>query len=61
MKTRVRSGLLPSVYLEQGGRLRCQAVRGAWQVYDGLPTSSGIVGRVPADGTTSVRLPSFLT
>ena len=30
-------GLLPSVYLEQGGRLRCQAVRGYWQIYDGMP------------------------
>ena len=28
---------MPSVYLEQGGRLRCQAVRGYWQIYDGMP------------------------
>jgi diguanylate cyclase (GGDEF)-like protein len=40
-----RSGLLPSVYVEQGGRLRCQAVRGYWQIYDGMPSSAGIIGR----------------
>jgi diguanylate cyclase (GGDEF)-like protein len=40
-----RSGLMPSVYLEQGGRLRCQAVRGYWQIYDGMPASAGIIGR----------------
>ncbi len=40
-----RTGLMPSVYLEQGGRLRCQAVRGYWQVYDGMPSSAGIIGR----------------
>ena len=33
---------MPSVYLEQGGRLRCQAVRGYWQVYDGMPPSAGV-------------------
>ena len=32
-----RRGLMPSVYLEDGGRLRCQAVRGYWQVFDGMP------------------------
>ena len=26
-----------SIYLAQDGRLRCQAVRGVWQVFDGLP------------------------
>jgi diguanylate cyclase (GGDEF)-like protein len=41
-----RSGLLPSVYLEQGGRLRCQSSRGYWQVYDGMPSSKGVIGRV---------------
>jgi hypothetical protein len=40
-----RSGLMPSVYLEQGGRLRCQAVRGYWQIYDGMPPSAGVIGR----------------
>ena len=38
-------GLLPSVYLEHGGRLRCQAVRGYWQTRDGIPPTSGIIGR----------------
>ena len=40
-----RTGLMPSVYLEQGGRLRCQAVRGYWQIYDGMPPSAGVIGR----------------
>jgi diguanylate cyclase (GGDEF)-like protein len=40
-----RSGLMPSVYVEQGGRLRCQAVRGYWQIYDGMPPSAGVIGR----------------
>jgi diguanylate cyclase (GGDEF)-like protein len=39
------AGLLPSVYLEHGGRLRCQAVRGYWQTRDGIPPTSGIIGR----------------
>ena len=38
-------GLLPSVYVEHGGRLRCQAIRGYWQTRDGIPPSSGIIGR----------------
>jgi diguanylate cyclase (GGDEF)-like protein len=38
-------GVLPSVYLEHGGRLRCQAVRGYWQTRDGIPPTSGIIGR----------------
>jgi diguanylate cyclase (GGDEF)-like protein len=37
--------LLPSVYLERGGRLRCQAVRGYWQVFDGMPPGAGVIGR----------------
>ena len=41
-----RRGLLAIVYLAQEGRLRCQAVRGAWQVFDGLTPRTGIVGRV---------------
>jgi diguanylate cyclase (GGDEF)-like protein len=40
-----RRGLLPSVYLEQGGRLRCRALRGYWQLYDGMPPSAGLIGR----------------
>ncbi len=49
-----RRGLLPSVYLAQSGRLRCQAVRGVWQVYDGVPPTTGIVGRVYRSGETAV-------
>jgi diguanylate cyclase (GGDEF)-like protein len=45
-----RTGLMPSVYLEQGGRLRCQAVRGYWQVYDGMPPSAGVIGRTFRSG-----------
>ena len=38
-------GLMPSVYLERGGRLRCQAVSGYWQIRDGLPATAGVIGR----------------
>src|SRR4051812_38042630 len=48
-----RRGLLPSVYLEQGGRLRCQAVRGYWQIYDGMPPSAGVIGRTFRTGETT--------
>ena len=44
---------MPSVYLEQGGRLRCQAVRGYWQIYDGMPPSAGIIGRTFRDGVAT--------
>jgi EAL domain-containing protein (putative c-di-GMP-specific phosphodiesterase class I)/GGDEF domain-containing protein/putative methionine-R-sulfoxide reductase with GAF domain len=49
-----RRGLLPSIYLAQAGRLRCQAVRGVWQVFDGLPFSAGVVGRVFRSGVAVV-------
>lgn len=39
-----QGGLMPSVYLEVGGRLRCQAQRGLWQVLDGMVPSAGITG-----------------
>lgn len=39
-----QGGLMPSVYLEMGGRLRCQAQRGLWQVLDGMVPSAGITG-----------------
>ncbi len=38
--------LMPSVYLERGGVLRCIAQRGLWQVLDGMPVGVGITGRV---------------
>jgi diguanylate cyclase (GGDEF)-like protein len=43
-------GWLPSLYLERGGRLRCQAVRGYWQIRDGFPPGAGILGRTLVDG-----------
>ncbi len=49
-----RRGLLPGIFLAQGGRLRHQAARGFWQVYDGLPASAGIVGRVFRTGVAAV-------
>ena len=49
-----RRGLLPGVYLAQGGRLRYQAARGFWQVYDGMPPSAGVVGRVFRTGVAAV-------
>ena len=36
--------LLPSLYLESQGSLRCVAQRGLWQVLDGMPGSTGITG-----------------
>jgi diguanylate cyclase (GGDEF)-like protein len=44
--------LMPSIYLEAGGRLRCQAQRGLWQVLDGMETAAGITGRTFRTGTT---------
>ncbi len=43
-------GLKPSVYLERGGRLRCEAVRTYPQVFDGIPPGTGIIGRAFATG-----------
>ncbi len=38
--------VMPSLYLERNGQLRCVAQRGLWQVLDGLPADAGITGRV---------------
>jgi diguanylate cyclase (GGDEF)-like protein len=38
-------GLLPSVYVERNGLLRCLAQRGYWQVMDGIPVGMGVIGR----------------
>jgi diguanylate cyclase (GGDEF)-like protein len=46
--------LLPSVYLERGGRLRCAALRGYWQALDGMPASAGIIGRTYRTRTETV-------
>ncbi|MEA2294852.1 MAG: hypothetical protein QOE86_2491 [Solirubrobacteraceae bacterium] len=45
-----RVGLMPAVYLEQGGRLRCVASRGYWTVHDGIPPEAGLVGRAFRSG-----------
>ncbi len=45
-----RGGLMPSVYLERAGRLRCQAQRGLWQVLDGMVPTAGITGRTYRTG-----------
>jgi diguanylate cyclase (GGDEF)-like protein len=45
---------LPSLYLERGGRLRCIAQRGYWQVYDGLAPGAGVLGATFAAGRTQV-------
>lgn len=41
---------MPSVYLERGGRMRCFAIRGYWQIFDGLPPDLGVIGRTYTDG-----------
>ncbi len=46
---------MPSVYLERGGRLRCQASRRYWQVLDGFPPVSGVIARTYRTGE-----PAFL-
>ncbi len=43
-------GALPSIYLLVDGRLRCQAARGYFQVVDGFPAGTGVIGRVVAAG-----------
>ncbi len=49
-------GLLPSFYLEQGGRLRCQAVRGYWQLFDGITLGTGVIGRTWETGKPTIAL-----
>jgi len=49
-----RKGLMPSVYLEDGGRLRCQAVRGYWQIYDGMPATAGVIGQTFRTGQATI-------
>ncbi|MEO7982326.1 MAG: diguanylate cyclase [Sporichthyaceae bacterium] len=45
---------LPSVYLLIGGRLRCQAARGYFQVVDGFRPGMGVVGRTVTTGEATV-------
>ncbi len=44
----------PSVYLERGGRLRCVAARTYLQVFDGMPTGAGMIGRTFVSGETGL-------
>jgi EAL domain-containing protein (putative c-di-GMP-specific phosphodiesterase class I)/putative methionine-R-sulfoxide reductase with GAF domain len=37
--------MMPSLYLEREGQLRCIANRGLWQVLDGMSGTTGITGR----------------
>ena len=37
--------IMPSVYLERHGELRCVAQRGLWQILDGMSGTAGITGR----------------
>lgn len=45
---------MPSVYVQRGDRLRCLAVRGYWQILDGMPASAGIIGRTWRSGRESI-------
>lgn len=42
--------LMPSIYLVRGARLRCQAVSGYWQVFDGMHPGTGVIGTVFESG-----------
>jgi len=43
-------GMLPSVYLQQGERLRCVAARGYYALHDGITPEAGLVGRAYSSG-----------
>src|SRR3954447_13110899 len=42
--------LLPSVWIERGGRLRCVAGTGDWPGRDGIPPRAGVLGAPFARG-----------
>ena len=46
--------LMPSVYLELEGQLRCIAQRGLWQIPDGMSGSAGIAGKTWATKTPMI-------
>ncbi len=46
--------IMPSVYLERRGELRCIAQRGLWQILDGMCGSAGITGRTWMTGAPIV-------
>jgi len=47
-------GGLPSIYFLVDGRLRCQAARGYFQVVDGFPPGTGVIGQVVATGESVI-------
>lgn len=53
-------GLLPSVYLERDGLLRCVAQLGYWQVYDGIPVKIGVMSQAFRSGRTQLVTPDEL-
>jgi diguanylate cyclase (GGDEF)-like protein len=46
--------LLPSVYLDRGGRLRCAALHGYWQALDGIQATAGVVGHTYRTATETM-------
>ncbi|MEJ7818022.1 MAG: diguanylate cyclase [Thermoleophilaceae bacterium] len=48
------AAFMPSIYLERGGRLRCQAVTRYWQVFDGIPPGTGVIGQTFQSGTPTI-------
>ena len=46
--------MMPSLYLERHGQLRCVAQRGLWQVLDGLSHAAGITGKTWATNEATV-------
>ncbi|HWD24037.1 MAG TPA: EAL domain-containing protein, partial [Acidimicrobiales bacterium] len=49
-----RGNLLPSIYLERQGQLRCIAQRGLWQILDGMTETSGITGTTWSTGQRTI-------
>ena len=50
----VGRGVLPSVWLERGGRLRCVASTGDWPGRDGISPTAGVVGATFTSGVETV-------
>ncbi len=44
-------GILPSIYVQQGERLRCLASHGYYSLFDGIAPEAGLVGRAYRSGT----------
>ncbi len=47
-------GVLPSVYIERKGILRCIAQMGYWQVLDGIPVRDGVMSRAFRTGQSQL-------